>query len=182
MLPAACTLCRKLGFSFRPPAPQALEALQLNMAPGPLAALVPALRGFPRLKRVTLDGRFDEGFALAELRHLPALESLEVSCFDTVSLLSETLPRLTSLAVIYGNRLEMGAGAALPSLRSLVTEDVETVVLRGSLPQLTLLGIREINPLLVVSHVSVSMLAGSCLLPDSMLLRSAWAGEAATFE
>ena len=114
------------------------------MAPAPLSELLPALHGFPRLKHLTLRGHKEEGFALptAVLQHLPALESLIVGHIGSLSLLSERLPRLTFLEVGYAHRLELGAGAALPSLRSLDSDGVETVVLRCSLPQLTWLCVR----------------------------------------
>ena len=127
------------------------------MPPAQLKELVPPLRAFPRLKRLTLEGQLQQGFALptAVLRHLPALESLNVRGFGSMSL-ADPLPRLTSLTVRSGYRLEVGAGAALPSLCSLQSYEIDTVVLRCSLPQLTRLDIRGDDATPAVAQVSAS--------------------------
>ena len=158
--PSACSsLHRKVGFPSCPPAPQVLKELYLAALPASLGRLVPTLRTFPRLKRLTLEGQMEQGFALptAVLRHLPALESLDVREFGSMAL-SEPLPRLTSLTIGRAYRVEVGAGAALPSLRSLDSYDIGTVVLRCSLPQLTRLGIRR-DRLHAATQVGTLMLA-----------------------
>ena len=150
------------------------------MSAGPLSELLPALRGFPRLKQLTLEAEIDEDFILptAELRHLPALERLDVCSFGSMAL-SEPLPRLTSLAVGYAFRLEVGAGAALPSLRSLESEAVDVVVLRGSLPRLTRLVIRAEEAVHETTLVSIQKLACGCFLPATQPRCSALADKAA---
>ena len=145
VLAGCCLLhpAQKAGPPTCPPALQALEALQLDLRAAHPAELLRVLRAFPRLKDLALEGHCDEGFTVptAALRHLPALERLDVCSFGTMAL-SEPLPRLTSLAASYARRLELGAGATLPSLRSLESEGVYTVVLRCSLPRLTRLCIK----------------------------------------
>ena len=155
------------------------------MPPAALRELLPELRGFPRLKELTLEGQKEQGFAFptAELRHLPALEKLAVLYFGTMAL-SEPLPRLTSLAAGNAHRLVVGAGAALPSLRSLETEAIDALVLRGSLPQLTSLGIYGDDTIPSAVRVSAPLRAGRpagrCSFPARVLRRSAWASRAAT--
>ena len=190
MLSACCLLHGRVGSPSCPPAqliahfaPQALEELKLSMALTPLRELLPELRAFPRLKELTLRGHYEEGFALsaAVLRHLLALEKLVVLYFGSVSL-SEPLTRLTCLVAYSGYRLEVGAGAALPCLRSLDTEAIGTMVLPGILPQLTRLRIQGDERTAAPALVSVPMLGGYCFVSTRLPWRSAVAREAAMVE
>ena len=147
-----------MGWPSCPLAPQVVEELSLEMKPAPLKKMLPDLRAFPCLAKLNLEGDVEENWVLvltsARLRQLPALEGLTVVGFGRMSL-SEPLPRLTSLEVRNGHRLEVGAEVTLPSLRCLTSEAVGTVVLRGSLPQLTWLHIEEDTPNGNTAHVSV---------------------------
>ena len=138
-------------------APQALEELELTMTPAPLSELLPALRSFPRLTHFKLHGQLNEGwpFPAAGLRHLPALESLSVDMYGSVSV-AEPLPGLTSLMVGSADRVKLGTHASLPGLRSLELYYVKALVLRCSLPQLTGLHIGGDYDTHETAHVSAS--------------------------